>query len=273
MEREHRSFPRGQRRSQGDRRSPASSVCTSRKEYGLTADAKEVPVKNRTEETFRSQDGPTATHKGETLQPHFQALFSLRASCRPIPSPSGARLNHRRVLCGPLLKRTSRRKPRWRSLLSKGDGNGTAIIKKKAMKTKSHKTQSAPGLRVQSSNHQEAPAPVQTPAQTPERPKLPPINFARRRANRELTTERVIALLQKEAPNFFALAEVVGKWVWVQFTDKQPREVTATLAELGFHWNNKRRVWQHPCGALTEGTESDPREKYPSYFPSDTRNA
>jgi len=168
---------------------------------------------------------------------------------------------------------------------AKGDGNGTAIIKKKAMKTKSHKTKSAPGLRDQSSNHQEqttdsvAPAPVQapaatpTPAQTPERPPLPRIDFARRRANRELTTERVILLLQREAPRLLDLAEVVGKWIWIQFTEKQPREITARLAELGFHWNNKRQVWQHPCGALTEGTESDPRQKYPTYFPADVRPA
>ena len=158
------------------------------------------------------------------------------------------------------------------------DGNH----QKKAMKTSRHTKTSAPGLRVQSSNHQQiseaapaAPAPVPTPApaQTPERPKLPQINFARRRANRELTTERVIQLLQKEAPKFFDLAQVVGKWVWVQFKEKQPREVTGVLAEMGFHWNNKRQVWQHPCGVLTEGTESDPREKYQSYFPSDAKPA
>ena len=151
------------------------------------------------------------------------------------------------------------------------DGNH----QKKAMNTKSTKSKSAPGLRVQSSNHQETPAPVSAPAptQTPERPPLPPINLARRRANRELSTKRVIALLQKEAPGFLDIAEVVGKWVWVQFTDRQPREVTAVLAELGFHWNNKRQVWQHPCGALTQGTESDPRQKYPSHFPADARPA
>jgi hypothetical protein len=155
------------------------------------------------------------------------------------------------------------------------------IHQKKAMKTKSQNTKSKTGLRVRSSIHQEqttdsaAPAAVQTPApaQTPERPPLPPINFARRRANRGLSTASVLGLLRKEAPSFFAVAEVVGKWVWVQFTDKQPREVTAVLAELGFHWNNKRQVWQHPCGALTEGTESDPRQKYPTYFPADARHA
>ena len=67
---------------------------------------------------------------------------------------------------------------------------------------------------------------------TSERPPLPPINLARRRANRELSTERVIALLQKEAPGFLDIAEVVGKWVWVQFKDKQPREVTVFSPSL-----------------------------------------
>lgn len=147
------------------------------------------------------------------------------------------------------------------------------------MNTKSQKTKSAPGLRVRSSIHQSlttdsvAPAPVQTPAATPERPKLPSINFARRRANRELPAEKVLLLLQQEAPRLVELAQVVGKWVWIQFKEKQPREVTATLAELGFHWNNKRQVWQHPGGVVTEGTESDPREKYPTYFPSDVKPA
>ena len=103
--------------------------------------------------------------------------------------------------------------------------------------------------------------------------KRPKIDFKLRHANRKLDTEKLLALLRNKTPNFFNLAEVVGKWVWIQFTDKQPREVTARLAEFGFHWNNKRQVWQHPCGALTEGTESDPREKYPTYFPADAKPA
>ena len=111
------------------------------------------------------------------------------------------------------------------------------------------------------------------PAQTPERPPLPQINFARRRANRELETERVLALLQKEAPRFYEIAEVIGKWVWIQFKEKQPREVTASLAEFGFHWNNKRQAWQHPCGQFTSGSPNEPREKYASYYPADNQRA
>ena len=105
-----------------------------------------------------------------------------------------------------------------------------------------------------------------------DRSKLPRISFERRRKNRELPVESVIDLIKKEAPRLFELAEVVGKWVWIQFKEKQPPDVTATLAELGFHWNNKRQVWQHPCGAVTEGSQHDPREKYQTCFPADFEN-
>ena len=116
-------------------------------------------------------------------------------------------------------------------------------------------------------------APAPAPQPTPQSAPLPKIDFARRRANRELSTERVIALLRQEAPRFFQAAEVVGKWVWIKFTDKQPTQVTTVLAELGFHWNNKRQTWQHPCGAASQGSPNDPREKYPTYFPADVKPA
>ena len=95
----------------------------------------------------------------------------------------------------------------------------------------------------------------------------PQINLALRRANRMLETENLLVLLESQTPNFFALAEVVGKWVWIQFTDKQPPTVTRVLSELGFHWNNTRQAWQHPCGTIIEDRASyDPRKKYGSYF-------
>ena len=71
-------------------------------------------------------------------------------------------------------------------------------------------------------------------------------------ANRALNTEKLLSLLRSEAPNFFELAEVVGKWVWIQFDQKQPAIVTAALSELGFHWNNARQSWQHPCGMFRD---------------------
>jgi hypothetical protein len=97
------------------------------------------------------------------------------------------------------------------------------------MKTKTNK--------IQKSEAQSRPEQLST--STGDRPK---IDMELRRANRALETERLLALLRNETPRFFELAEVVGKWVWIQFTEKQPSEVTRVLAELGFHWNNTRQV-------------------------------
>ena len=102
----------------------------------------------------------------------------------------------------------------------------------------------------------------------------PKINFARRMANRSLNTEKLLALLRNETPRFYALAEVVGKWVWIQFEQKQPSEVTRVLAELGFHWNRARQAWQHPCGVPRDVAATvDPRQKYGSYFAADLKPA
>jgi len=98
--------------------------------------------------------------------------------------------------------------------------------------------------------------------------KLPRISLKRRFANRALPTDKLVELLSREAPRFYQLAEVVGKWVWIQFADKQPSGVTRELAELGFHWNNRRQSWQHPCGTIPERADYDPRERYGSYFPA-----
>jgi hypothetical protein len=102
----------------------------------------------------------------------------------------------------------------------------------------------------------------------------PKIDLARRMANRSLKTEKLLALLRNETPRFFEIAEVVGKWVWVQFQHRQPPTITAELAQIGFHWNRRRQVWQHPCGtAPIEAATYDPRKRYGSYFPADIRPA
>ena len=102
----------------------------------------------------------------------------------------------------------------------------------------------------------------------------PQIDYARRLANRTLKTEKLLDLLRSEKPNLLELAEVVGKWVWIQFTDKQPFQVTSVLAELGFHWNNTRKAWQHPCGTATfDAATYDPRRRYGSYFAADHVNS
>ena len=113
--------------------------------------------------------------------------------------------------------------------------------------------------------------PEQLSTSTGDRPK---INMELRRANRALETEKLLALLRSETPNFFDIAEVVGKWVWIQFDGKQPVTVTAVLSELGFHWNNKRQSWQHPCGLFRDqSVRFDPRKRYGSYFAADQKPA
>jgi|SRR3569833_2250185 len=102
----------------------------------------------------------------------------------------------------------------------------------------------------------------------------PKIDMQRRRANRALNTGSVLELLRNETPNFFAVAEVVGKWVWIRFTDKQPPDITRVLSELGFHWNNTRQSWQHPCGTIADDRANyDPRRRYGSYFAADVKPA
>ena len=102
---------------------------------------------------------------------------------------------------------------------------------------------------------------------------LPKIDLNRRNRNRALPMESLLNLIKQEAPDFWNLAEVVGKWVWIQFEGKQPREITAILSELGFHWNNRRQVWQHPCGQVTRRADFDPRRKHRSFFPADANPA
>ena len=135
-----------------------------------------------------------------------------------------------------------------------------AIIKKKLMKTKITIEAAAP-----------ANADQQSSIKTDTRAK---IDMARRNLNRSLNTDKLLALLRNEAPKFYALAEVVGKWVWIQFDSKQPVTVTAVLSELGFHWNKNRQSWQHPCGLFRDKSVSfDPRKVYGSYFAADRKTA
>jgi hypothetical protein len=103
--------------------------------------------------------------------------------------------------------------------------------------------------------------------------KLQRIDFARRNRNRGLPTESLLSLIRREAPEFWELAEVVGRWVWIQFDGKQPSQITAVLSEFGFHWNRRRQAWQHPCGQMTARADFDPRRKYRSYFPADANLA
>ena len=75
-----------------------------------------------------------------------------------------------------------------------------------------------------------------------------PIDSEARKQNRTLPTPKVLTLLHQQLPAAYRLAEVVGKWIWVQFKEQPPAEIRQQLAQLGFHWNRERQAWQHPCG-------------------------
>jgi hypothetical protein len=93
------------------------------------------------------------------------------------------------------------------------------------------------------------------------------IAFGVRRANRELKTDTVLSLLKTQLPRQYDTAEIVGQWLWLDFP-KDRRPITYILWTLGFHWNQRRYVWQHPCGAFCnfDRSDRDPRERYGSRF-------
>ena len=145
---------------------------------------------------------------------------------------------------------------------------------KKSMKTKNTK-KIQEGLPNSISQHT-APGPVKPEPAEQAKPTriLPYVNFKQREENRALATEKVLDLLRQWLPKAYDLAEVVGKWVWVTFPEQPAETVRGQLSQFGFHWNNARKCWQHPCGQFqTEGSDRDPREKYGSHFAADAKAA
>lgn len=100
-----------------------------------------------------------------------------------------------------------------------------------------------------------------------------PIDSEARKQNRTLPTPKVLAALHQQLPAAYRFAEVVGKWIWVQFKEQPAAEIRQTLAQLGFHWNRERQAWQHPCGQFSLSSASDPHEKYSSYHPARVRRS
>lgn len=68
--------------------------------------------------------------------------------------------------------------------------------------------------------------------------------------------------LKTEMPELWDKAQVVGKWVWLEFNVPPLVTIRTKLKDLGFHWNGKRKCWQHPCGARSGPARDDPRGKY-----------
>ena len=96
-------------------------------------------------------------------------------------------------------------------------------------------------------------------------------SFAQHCSNRQMSTESVLNCLRTQLPNQYELAEVVGKWVWLDVSPSRKPALASLLWTLGFHWNQRRCVWQHPCGLFDPfgSHPTDPRAKYRSFFPAD----
>jgi hypothetical protein len=136
---------------------------------------------------------------------------------------------------------------------SKRQGDGQRF-QKKAMKTKYKRVEASAPANVRPSSV----------SKSGNQDKLPRLDLAKRNPNRQLPTDEVLRKLENEAPLLLRMAQIVGKWVWIQFPERQPREVTSILAQVGFHWNKRRQLWQHPCGIESEAATGnyDPRKRY-----------
>ena len=69
--------------------------------------------------------------------------------------------------------------------------------------------------------------------------------------------------MKNEVPEIWSQAQVVGSWVWLEFNTPPLDGIKAKLHELGFHWNQSRNCWQHPCGKSRPRSDKDPRDMYP----------
>jgi DNA repair protein RadC len=77
-----------------------------------------------------------------------------------------------------------------------------------------------------------------------------------------LPTLDLLERLSNEMPEIFGQAQVVGRWVWLEFNVPPVKQIREKLKELGFHWNAGRKCWQHPCGVPSLRAGGDPRSYY-----------
>ena len=98
-----------------------------------------------------------------------------------------------------------------------------------------------------------------------------PSSVSKHQMNRKLSTEAVLNYLRTRLPRQYETAEVVGQWVWLDVSPARKPMLAKMLWSLGFHWNQRRGVWQHPCGRFDPlgNHPTDPRAKYRCYFPAD----
>jgi hypothetical protein len=81
-------------------------------------------------------------------------------------------------------------------------------------------------------------------------------------------TWALLARLKSELPEVCEHARVVGKWVWLKFNGPPLLRIRIKLKQLGFHWNDARKCWQHPCGVHGSHVIRDnPQLLFPPFVP------
>jgi hypothetical protein len=100
-------------------------------------------------------------------------------------------------------------------------------------------------------------------------------SYTEHNANRELSTQKVLDFLRSHLPQQYELAEIVGKWIWLDFPSESHRAAANTLWRLGFHWNQRLCVLKHPSGEFAPYSPhpTDPRSKYGSQFATEAKIA
>ncbi len=88
--------------------------------------------------------------------------------------------------------------------------------------------------------------------------------------HRSLELAQVLAMVRQHVARQWWSTEVVGSWVWVYQSPGLRQSERSALFELGFHWNPRRQVWQHPCGVPTPGAAASPLARH---FPAQQTEA
>jgi len=137
---------------------------------------------------------------------------------------------------GDLPRNPSTGRPVPQAFFVKGERPRTHSSKKKIMKTNTNSDSRLQNRTAQHNSEQ-----------------LHRIDFSQRFYNRGLSTEKVLDLLYHETPRLWELAEVVGKWVWIQFEHRQRDEADharrlAEAAQAVLFTTTQNRDYGHQNG-------------------------
>ena len=76
------------------------------------------------------------------------------------------------------------------------------------------------------------------PAQAERKDNRLPIDSEARKKNRTLPTPKVLNLLLNSLPDAYYRAEVVGKWIWVRFTEQPAAEIRQQTTRISHRLHN-----------------------------------